>query len=101
MNYIIRIFENKTYHLYKKGDTQATPFREVLRETNINKSFPLERKFDAGWERVGEINIRGLLMLPKEVNSVYWSLRKSRGESYTWAEFCKAREKKLSKKRKS
>ena len=97
MQYIVKI-SNGSYHLYEKGATEATPFAEILLEENVNKSYKLFRKFDNQWEKVGEINLKGLLLLPIEVNSVFHSLQRKHGESYTWKDFCEARQKKISKK---
>ena len=101
MDYIIRIYANESYHLHpvKDGEivSKAIPFRELLREPNPNRRFPLERKFQPSpiWERVGDISLRELLLLPIADNSLFRSLQKSRGDGYTWKMFCEARKSKI------
>ena len=101
MDYILRIYANESYHLHplKDGEivSKAIPFRELLREPDPNRRFPLERKFPPShkWERVGDISLRELLMMPMINNSLFNSLQRSRGQDYTWKMFCEARDKKL------
>ena len=100
-NYVVRIYRDECYHLYERGKPQAVPFREILREKGGRKRYPLEKKYDADWERVGTISLRELLLLPPEINPIYFSLRKLRGKGYDWHKFVIARKDWIGKEKKN
>ena len=100
----IRIFQDGTYHLFFDMKAKyAIPFTDILKHCKgkYSKEYSLYRQFDEGkWERIGSISVRGLLMFSMADNPIWLSLRKQRGESYTWDDFVATRKKKLKLKKK-
>ena len=99
---IIKIYANGSYHLFNRlKDPQAISMTEILKDCKgkYSKAYGLYRKFDADWEKVGTIRVRDLLLLPYGENPIYNSLRRLRGEGYTWSDFVASRKKKLKEKK--
>lgn len=94
----IRIDESENYRLMQ-GETEL-PFTDILKDSKgkYSKSYLLEKTYDGKTEKVGSIRVRDLLMMTPDINPVFRSLQKLRGEDYTWADFVKARKKKIKEK---
>ena len=95
----IRIYQDGSHHLFTDLNANgAIPFSEILKDCagDYTKEYPLYRQFDGSkWEKVGTVDVRGLLMMPQWYNSIFQSLQKLRGKEYTWSLFCEARKKKI------
>ena len=99
---IVKIYKDSSYHLYASlQSSYAIPFTDMLKNCagKYSKAYSLYRNFGDGWERVGSIRVRDLLLMTPDINPIFHSLRKLRGESYTWADFVEARKKRLKEKK--
>ena len=99
---IIQINSNGEYRLFRQINyTVSIPFTEILKdcEGKFSKSYTLYREYEDCVERVGTIRVRDLLLMTPDINPIFHSLRKLRGESYTWADFVEARKKRLKEKK--